>query len=215
MPSRRAPHGAWDDYHAGLALAHHGDAGAGERLRRARAGMLASADAQGTGLCAAALLLDAQACGPADDVAAWLGEARGVASAKPSAESVDDELLALAALLTAHLACVQSDPDVDRVVARIVDLLGPDGDVNLTLAAAVAVLHQAEAGALHDLGERVIQGIEPRLAESALTPYRQELWSLARRRHGDAGRQEGAAPKRWRGLLDGASARVATGDSAG
>jgi DNA-binding SARP family transcriptional activator len=161
-----------------LALSHAGDAAAMPALRAAYARLVAESDAPATALCAAALVVTTQVGGNFRDVPAWLAQVKAILDGPRPVEPKDDELLLLTALLIGQLFFELGDPEVDRVAARILELLETDADVNLQLAAARMLLYYVDPRELRELGQRVNSLVQPRLADPALAPHRHGHWLL-------------------------------------
>jgi len=93
--------------------------------------------------------------------------------------SPDEELLGLTALLVGQLLFDLEDPDVDRCVSRMMELMQIDVDVNLRLAAARMVRYYIEPRELRELGQRVNALVQTDLEHPALTPHRHGHWLIA------------------------------------
>ncbi len=136
-------------------------------------------DPHGTLLCAAALVLTGQLLRNFRDFTEWLARLQAMKELPPPVQSADEELLGLSALLAGQLFFDLADTGVDRCVARIMDLLQRDLDINLRLAAARMLLYYVEPRELRELAQRVNALVQPVLGHSALTPHRHGHWLVS------------------------------------
>jgi len=164
----------------GLAQAHAGDAAALTTLRDAHARMAEAGDARGRLLAASALVVTGQLLGTFRGMPDWLAEVAVLKLATSPVQTLDDELLARAALLFGQLYVDLQDPDVEANAARLVELVEHPGplDVNLRLAAARMLVYYVEPRELRVLGQRINVAVQPHLADPALTPHRHGHWLL-------------------------------------
>jgi len=169
---------AWAQYRAGLAQSHRGDAQAEPTLRAAYQRFVAVNDRHGALLCAAALVLSGQLLGNFRDFAELLARLQAMKELPPPVQSADEELLGLSALLVGQLFFDLQDTEVERCVARIMELLQRELDINLRLAAARMLLLYVDPRELRELAQRVNALVQPELGHSALTPHRHGHWLI-------------------------------------
>ena len=181
MPDARrtetsAEHDPEARYRRGLAQSHRGERKALETLNTALDGYLAQGDVKGAVLASAALTITGQIASNFrrfDEHIARLAVARDPAFRWSDR---NEELIALTGLLAALNYFGPDDPFLPQCVARIMELLELDLDVNVKFAAGRMVLYYIEPRNLRALGQRTNSLLRPSIESAELTPHRLARW---------------------------------------
>jgi LuxR family maltose regulon positive regulatory protein len=167
---------AWSQYRSGLEQSHRGGAQAWSLLNSAYHRFVATNDAHGALLSAAALVITGQLLGNFRDFAELLPRLQAMKQTPPPVHSADEELLGLTALLVGQVMYDLTDPDAERCATRIVELLQVDVEINLRLAAARVLIFYVEPLEKRELAQRVNALVQPECLHPALTPHRLGHW---------------------------------------
>jgi LuxR family maltose regulon positive regulatory protein len=166
----------------GLEESHRGKFHALQTLAAAQDSFRASGNANGIGLCAAALMMTGQAMSSYRRFAEHIQSLAGLRDGSLEYQDHSEDLLAHAGLLAGLLMFAPADPFCDRCVARIIDLLEVELDVNLRFAAGRVALFYTEPREQREVGNRVNALIEPLMDRPELTPHRLGRWLTFRLR---------------------------------
>jgi LuxR family maltose regulon positive regulatory protein len=167
---------AWTQFDAAIAESHRGEVRAWSRLAAARGRFAQLGDSSGTMLASAALMVCGQLQGNYRGFDVGLADLAPLRDGTVSLEAPDHELLALTGWLLGLLMYRPNDPDLDRCVERILEVLDRGVAVNLLLAACRAVLFYVEPREKRELGQRLHALVEAHAQDPGVTPYRRAQW---------------------------------------
>jgi ATP/maltotriose-dependent transcriptional regulator MalT/DNA-binding SARP family transcriptional activator len=106
----------------------------------------------------------------------WIVAIQGLLGLQPAFASVDAELHVNSSLLIALAYRQPGHPMLGRCVARVTVLLDSEADLNLRITAGTFLLGYCYFAADYALGARVIERIEPLLADAGVTPLNRLWW---------------------------------------